>query len=150
MLIINDSTISGARILGREIPAAFMARSSLFSPNPPIVIIEEKSVARGNTSGISVAAPQPRNSAITEKLKPLPTSSSIYSHKNCNRRANVTIINVTTNGPKKDVIIKRSIFFKVLYFVASSVSLAIAAAIPSGFFPPALAKKFCPPPPPLM
>jgi len=107
-------------------------------------------VARGSTKGISVAAPQPRNSAITKKLKPLPTSSSIYNHKNCNKRANVTIRNVTINGPKKDFDIKRSIFFKMRYFMANSVSFVIAADIPSGFFPPALAKKLCPPPPPLI
>ncbi|KAF5028134.1 hypothetical protein DSECCO2_662250 [anaerobic digester metagenome] len=75
--IISETTTSGVRILLSEIPAAFIASSSLFSPKLPIVIIEANRVARGSASGIRVAAPHPINSRITAKLSPFPTSSSI-------------------------------------------------------------------------
>ncbi|MPN64534.1 hypothetical protein SDC9_212309 [bioreactor metagenome] len=111
ILIKNAKIISGERILGSEIPAAFIASNSLFSPNPPMVMIDANSVARGRASGINVAAPHPRNSAITPKPRPFPTSSSMYNQRNCNSRANVTIKNVKTNGPKNDFNMNWSIFF---------------------------------------
>ena len=107
----KERTISGERILGNEIPAAFMAKSSLFSPNPPIVMIDANNGASGSASGINVAAPHPRNSAITPKPRPFPTSSSMYNQRNCNSRAKVTIKNVRTKGPKNDFSMNWSIFF---------------------------------------
>ena len=77
MLMTTLMAISGAITLWSEIPAALMARSSLFSPRVPIVIMDARSVASGSESGRSVALPQPRNSRITLKLNPLPTSSSM-------------------------------------------------------------------------
>ena len=68
---------SDAYALCREIPAALMARSSLFSPSCPSVIMDARRVARGRESGSIVALPHARNSRITLMLNPLPTSSSM-------------------------------------------------------------------------
>ena len=111
ILISTDKTIRGAKTLCREIPAAFIASNSLFSPLLPIVMIEAKSVARGSDIGINVADPHPKNSTIIEKLNPFPTSSSMYNHKNCIISTNVTNVNATKKGQKKDCNINLSSFF---------------------------------------
>ena len=67
----------GVRILVREIPADFIAMSSLFSASWPTVITEASNVASGSESGSMVALPQPRNSSIILIPRPLPTSSSM-------------------------------------------------------------------------
>ena len=137
ILINTERIIRGDMILGREIPAAFRASSSLFSPILPRVIMDASKVARGRANGNNVALPHPRNSKITQILNPFPTSSSIYSHKNCIIRINNTIRNVIRNGPKNDFIRKRSSFFIYCYLVAISISLSTAAVRPSIFLPPA-------------
>ena len=108
------------RIRWSEIPAALMARSSLFSPSVPSVIIDERSVARGRESGRSVALPQPRNSRMTLKLNPLPTSSSMYSHRNCIIRMKTTTSRIAMNGPTNDFNMNWSNFF-ILYCFPNSL-----------------------------
>ena len=112
MLIPTDTTISGMRILLREIPAAFIARSSLLSPILPSVIIDAMRVANGIARGSMVQDPHIRNSSITHRLNPLPTSSSMYNHRNCITRMNTTMRKTITNGPKKEVSMNLSNFFK--------------------------------------
>ncbi len=111
MLIRTHTAPSGTRTLWSDMPAALMARSSLFSPSVPSVIIDASRVARGSERGSNVALPQPRNSSITLKLSPLPTSSSMYSHRNCIMRMNTTTSRIAMNGPMKDFIMNRSSFF---------------------------------------
>ena len=77
MLISTETQISGKRMRGSEMPAAFMASSSFFSPMPPRVMMEASRVASGRAIGISVQAAQPRNSKITPSPSPFPTNSSI-------------------------------------------------------------------------
>lgn len=125
--ISRETAIRGVSTRTSEIPAAFIASNSLFSPKPPIVIIEASRVARGRARGIKVAAPHPINSRITPKLNPFPTSSSIYSHKKCIIRIKITMRNVSINGPRNDWIMNLSNFFNIIYFVADSTSLANAA-----------------------
>lgn len=72
-------------------------------------------VARGKARGISVALPQPKNSSITKKLSPFPTSSSIYSQRNCITNTNITMRKVIMNGPKKDLSVNESNFFNTTY-----------------------------------
>ena len=88
-----------------------MASNSLFSPSVPNVIIEARRVAKGRERGSSVTAPHPKNSSITLKLRPLPTSSSIYSHKNCIIRMNTTTNRIAMNGPMNDLNMNWSNFF---------------------------------------
>ena len=126
-----------------------MARSSLFSPNVPNVIIDDRRVASGRERGSRVALPHPRNSSMTLKLSPLPTSSSIYSQRNCIMRMKTTTSRIAMNGPTNDFNMNWSSFF-ILYLVAASIILARASLRPSVFFPPAVANPGCPPPPPMM
>ena len=77
MLMTTDTQMSGVRMRGSEMPAAFMASSSFFSPIPPSVMMEASRVASGRAIGISVQAAQPKNSKITPRPSPFPTSSSI-------------------------------------------------------------------------
>ena len=73
----TEAIITGSMILDTDTPAALRAISSLFSPMLPMVIIEERRVARGIASGKMVQLPQNRNSAMTLKPRPFPTSSSM-------------------------------------------------------------------------
>ena len=77
MLMTADAYTNGTSTLRKDIPAALIASSSLFSPSVPRVIMDASRVASGSESGIRVTLPQPRNSNTTLKLNPLPTSSSI-------------------------------------------------------------------------
>ena len=77
MLMKKDEMRIGVITLRVEIPAAFMARSSLFSPSWPIVIMEARRVERGSARGRTVQPPQNMNSSIILNPRPLPTSSSI-------------------------------------------------------------------------
>src|SRR5574344_133108 len=92
-------------------PAAFMESSSLCSPKLPKVIIEAKRVERGMVYGSVVADPHPRNSRITHILRPFPTRSSMYIHRNCITKINAVTKKVMRNGPKNDLSMKRSSFF---------------------------------------
>lgn len=121
MLKKKETIIRGLKILWSEIPAAFIASSSLFSPIPPRVIIEANRVAIGRASGINVAEPHARNSRITSALSPFPTSSSIYNHRNCSINAKTTMKNVRAKGPRNDVTINLSSFFKSNCFISMLV-----------------------------
>ena len=127
MLISADTMISGASTRLSDMPAAFMARSSLFSPKVPSVMTDDSRVARGSDSGIRVALPQPRNSSMTLKLSPLPTSSSMYSHRNCIIRMNMTIKRIAKNGPTKELSMNLSSLFIA---AVSSFSQALKSLLP--------------------
>lgn len=139
MLMRTESTITGASIRCNEIPADFIARSSLCSPRPPSVIIDARSDAKGIERGSNVQAPHPRNSIMTPNPRPLPTSSSIYLHRNWSERANVTTKRIAKNGPKNETIRCLSSFF-ICYPAIFSSSFALASGIPAAFFPPAVAR----------
>ena len=119
-----DAHISGINTLLSDIPAAFIASSSLFSPNVPNVIIEASSVASGSDNGIRVMLPQPRNSSMTFMLRPLPTSSSIYSHRNCIIRMKMTTSRIAMNGPMNDFSMNWSSFFIPWSELKASASLS--------------------------
>ena len=123
-LMTADAHISGINTLLSDIPAAFIASSSLFSPNVPNVIIEASSVASGSDSGIRVMLPQPRNSRMTFMLRPLPTSSSIYSHRNCIIRMKMTTSRIAMNGPMNDLSMNWSSFFISWSELMASASLS--------------------------
>ncbi|CCZ43659.1 unknown [Bacteroides sp. CAG:545] len=123
--------IRGVRTLVNDMPADFMAISSLFSAICPTVITEARSVASGRESGSIVALPHPRNSSIILSPKPLPTSSSIYSHRYWSMRMNTTTIRIPKNGPKNDLMMNWSSFFIPYSFVCvtadSKLSLFLQA-----------------------
>ena len=73
----SEVTISGTMRRPREMPDALMAISSLFSPSCPITITQDISTASGMAVGRMVQAPHIMNSTITQKPRPLPTSSSM-------------------------------------------------------------------------
>ena len=77
ILMTPAEMISGVRTLTRDIPADFMAMSSLFSAIWPTVITDASRVAKGSDRGSMVALPQPRNSRMILNPRPLPTSSSM-------------------------------------------------------------------------
>ena len=98
----------GASTRAREMPEALMAVSSKFSPMPPKVIMEDSRVASGKASGKVWILPHMRNSMITRNSRPFPTSSSIYSHRNCMARINTTMSRIAKNGPTNDLSINLS------------------------------------------
>ena len=75
--IRKAAAISGEIMREKDTPAALMARSSLFSAICPTTIIEASSVARGIARGSIVNTPHIRNSSMTPRPRPLPTSSSM-------------------------------------------------------------------------
>ena len=75
--MMADEMKSGAMMRTSETPALLTAMSSLFSLIWPMVHIEARSVARGMARGRMVHPPHIRNSSMTLKDNPLPTSSSI-------------------------------------------------------------------------
>ncbi len=87
---------------GSEMPADFMASSSLFSPRLPIVMMAAKRVASGRAMGMFMAAAYPNNSRITPNSSPLPTRSSMYLQRKFIRKMNATMKNVRTIGPMYD------------------------------------------------
>ena len=103
MLMSMATTVMGASTLVREMPLAFMAVSSKCSPMSPRVIMELRRVASGMARGRVWNPPHMRNSSITLRSRPLPTSSSIYSHRNCITRIKVTIARIARNCPTNDL-----------------------------------------------
>ncbi len=67
---------------------------------------------KGNASGIILAEKKNINFKITNQLSPLPAKSSIYNHKNCINKINITTKNVGRNELKKDFAIRVFNFFK--------------------------------------
>ena len=128
MLMKMLQIISGVISRVREMPEAFRAVSSLFSPICPRVIIEASSVASGRASGRAwLQTPQKRNSMMTLNPRPRPTSSSMYSQRNCIIRMKMTTSRIAKNGPTNDLTMNLSNFFILfpLYFFRFS----------SGFLP---------------
>ena len=112
MPISNTATTAiGSIIRLTDMPPAFIATSSYFSPKLPIVMIEANSTAIGNAIGTKVAEAYISSSAITPNSNPLPTKSSIYFHTNCISSTNTAMANVSNSGPRKDFSMSRSIFF---------------------------------------
>jgi hypothetical protein len=111
--IINNGCIKRSKAM----PADFMATNSKLSPKCPNVIIDESKRASGKARGTIEAAYKPINFEIIEKSSPLPTRSSIYSHKNCITNTNNAIKKVAKNGPVKAFIIKASSFLITLHKV---------------------------------
>ena len=64
-----------------------------------MTIMEDRRTASGIAMGRMVQAPHIMNSIMTPKLRPLPTSSSMYSQRNCIMRMKTTISNIATKGP---------------------------------------------------
>ena len=77
MLTARQTAPIGKSMRESDMPADFIARSSLLSAKLPRVIIEASRVASGRESGRRVHAPHIINSIITLKPRPLPTSSSM-------------------------------------------------------------------------
>ena len=73
--------------------------------------MELRRVASGMESGSTWQLPHMRNSRITLNSSPLPTSSSMYSHRNCMTRINVTTARTAMNDPVKAFRINWSSFF---------------------------------------
>lgn len=94
-----------------EIPAAFMATSSNFSPRFPKVIMDEKSNASGKAIGTQNKATRPISLSTVNKSSPFPTRSSIYNQKNCMVSTNREMAKAAINGPIKERIISMSSFF---------------------------------------
>ena len=152
--MITEAANSGDIILTREMPALLTAMSSLFSLIWPMVHIEARRVARGMASGRMVQPPHIRNSSMTLNDRPLLTSSSMYTHRNCITRMNITTSRIATNGPMKDLSMNLSSRFiregMRVYLVARSLRALSASDSPATSLPPAVAKPGCPPPPPWM
>ena len=64
-----------------------------------MTIMDDSSTANGSAMGRMVQAPHIMNSMITPNERPLPTSSSMYSHRNCIIRMKTTMSNIATKGP---------------------------------------------------
>ena len=108
--------MSTTRVMGimtrlMEMPPAFIATSSYFSPKLPMVIMEAKRTAMGSAMGTKVAAAYINNSAITLNSSPLPTRSSTYFHTNCISSTKTAMAKVSTNGPMNERSMRRSSFF---------------------------------------
>ena len=106
--MIAEAMKSGDMILTSEMPALLTAMSSLFSLIWPMVHMDARRVASGMASGRMVHPPHIRNSRMTLKDRPLLTSSSMYTHRNCITRMNMTTRRIATNGPMKDLIMNLS------------------------------------------
>ena len=101
-LMSTPTATMGASTRVSEMPEALMAVSSNFSPMSPRVIMEESRVASGMASGSVWILPHIRNSRITLNSRPFPTSSSMYSQRNCRARMKMTMARIAKNGPTKD------------------------------------------------
>ena len=106
------TTVMGTSTRVSEMPDALMAVSSKCSPMSPRVIMELRRVASGMASGSTWQLPHMRNSRITLNSRPLPTSSSMYSQRNCRTRIKMTIPRIAKNGPTNDFNMNLSSLFK--------------------------------------
>ena len=105
------TTVMGTSTRASDTPEALMAVSSKCSPMSPRVIMELRSVASGMASGSTWQLPHIRNSRITLNSRPFPTSSSMYTHKNCMTSMNTTMARIAKNGPTNDLSMNWSSFF---------------------------------------
>jgi hypothetical protein len=83
-----------------DMPAAFIAVSSKFSPKLPKVMSEANKIANGNAMGMSVKVAYRKNSNSTEILTPFPTNSVICFHKNCINKMRMQIRKVIKKREK--------------------------------------------------
>ena len=91
--------MSGRMILNKEIPALFIAVSSLFSDKAPNVMMLDIRMASGNAIFTMRALAKMSSLKITHTPNPLPTNSSRYNQMVCISKMNIATINVTMNGP---------------------------------------------------
>lgn len=115
--------IKGLMILNSENPDDFIAINSLCSAKFPKVIKEDNKTAKGSAIGTIDALVYPRIWAITSSGKPLPTSSSIYRHRNCINSTNKATKKVAIKGPMNDFNRKTSNFFTSYTFWASKIRI---------------------------
>ena len=92
--------ISGLMIRIREMPAAFMAVSSKFSPKLPKVINDASNMANGNAMGTSEKMAYTKNSPNTDQPIPFPINSATCFHKNCINRMKMQMRKVIKNSVK--------------------------------------------------
>ena len=85
-------------ILNSDIPAAFMAVSSKFSPRFPKVIKDARSIAKGNAMGMRESMAYIKNSLKTDQPTPLPTNSVTCFHKNCINKMKMQMRKVIKNS----------------------------------------------------
>ena len=110
-------------------PAAFMARSSSFSPKFPKVINAASNIASGSACDTRVMEPNIKNCARTEKSRPLPTKSSIHRHNSWSMKMKRQIKKVPIRFVAKVFMIKRSNFFIILNLGSFIVEVCLAASI---------------------
>ena len=72
----------------RGTPAAFIERSSRFSPMFPKVMSEASKTASGSDVGTKLTLTYHMNLPSTVAVSPLPTKSSTYRHMNCMTNTN--------------------------------------------------------------
>ena len=103
--------MSGRIIRNSDIPAAFMAVSSKFSPRLPNVISEANSMANGKAIGTSERIEYQKNSANIDQPIPFPTNSATCFHKNCINKMKMQMRKVIKKSVKKRLKTYESIFF---------------------------------------
>ena len=94
----------------REMPAAFMAVSSKFSPILPKVISDASKIASGKANGTNEKVEYMKNSARTDQSTPFPTKSVTCLHKNCINKIKIQMRNVIKKRVKKRLNTYESIF----------------------------------------
>jgi pyruvate carboxylase len=103
--------IKGLNILFSDMPALFMAVSSLCSDNAPMVMMLDMSTAKGRAMLTILAEAKTNNFKITKNSKSLPNKSSMYNQMNCNSKMNKETKNVMMKGPMKAFNKTSDIFF---------------------------------------
>ena len=103
--------IRGVIVLINGIPAAFIARSSNFSPKFPNVINAASNIANGKALEMSDTDPSIKNLATMDISSPLPMKSSIHCHKSWIMNIKRQIKKVAIKFFKKAFIMKISNFF---------------------------------------
>ena len=79
----NTITISDLKACINDMPAAFMAVSSLLSPRLPNAINDDNNMAKGKAWGTSIKLMYQKNWASTSIDHPFPINSSTYLQRNC-------------------------------------------------------------------
>ena len=127
--MLIESTISERADCISDIPAAFIAVSSLLSPRFPNVMSDDSRMASGNALGTSISPIYQKNCAIISSDRPFPMSSSTYRQRNCIINTNWQMKNVPTKSSANCFVINISSFFmrseitaaKVLIFYNNNV-----------------------------
>ncbi len=98
--MISTITNIGLMIRNRDSPAERIGVNSVFSPNEPMVIMDESSTPTGRAGATKLAVAYMSNSASTYHSRPFPIRSSRYFQTNCIRKMNRMTNDVTKNGPR--------------------------------------------------